>query len=339
MNHNMIFNHIGFSKKKFSYEVALKWKKQIAEGTYEFAFEKPEGFIFNAGQHVRMTLINPHETDSEGNSRFLTLASTPQEKNLVVAMRMRDTAFKRVLGSMQVGEKVLVEMLVHSLHGSFTLHEDTAKPAVFLVAGIGIVPAYSMIKDAIQKKLPYKLYLFYTNRRPEDAPYLEELETLAKRHTNFTFIATITEPNISAELWKGETGYINSALVKHYIDDLKTPIYYIAGMPDMVKAMNKMVHEAGVDKESIRSEEFSRFKMGHSANPKKYSHIIIAAVVLLILAVIFIHAIAAISLYHTGFSVVSLSNPVTYIMIGVMLALIVLKLIFVKHKKLKGGEK
>jgi ferredoxin-NADP reductase len=56
--------------EKMIFEVALKNKKQIAEGTYAFSFEKPKGFHFRAGQHVRMTLINPPETDSEGNSRF-----------------------------------------------------------------------------------------------------------------------------------------------------------------------------------------------------------------------------------------------------------------------------
>jgi ferredoxin-NADP reductase len=61
------------SMKKTAFEVALKDKKQIAEGTYAFTFEKPKGFQFKAGQHVRMTLIDPPETDSEGDSRFFSL--------------------------------------------------------------------------------------------------------------------------------------------------------------------------------------------------------------------------------------------------------------------------
>ena len=64
------------SMKKASFEIALKGKKQIAEGTIAFIFEKPEGFVFKAGQHLRMTLINPPETDVESDSRFFSLAST-----------------------------------------------------------------------------------------------------------------------------------------------------------------------------------------------------------------------------------------------------------------------
>src|SRR5207302_879635 len=168
-NHKMhgtfLLNHVRpLSMKRVAYEVALKEKKQLAEGTIAFVFEKPNGFHFKAGQHIRMTLIHPPETDSEGNSRFFSLANSPQEKDLVIAMRMRDTAFKRVLGRLQIGDKVRIEILLKSPHASFTLHDDPSKPAVFLIGGIGIVPAFSMIKDATERKLPHPLFLFYSNR-------------------------------------------------------------------------------------------------------------------------------------------------------------------------------
>ena len=117
------------------------------------------------------------------------------------AMRMRDTAFKRVLGRMQVGKKVLMQMRLNNPHESFALHDpsDAARPAVFLIGGIGIVPAFSMIKDAIERKLPHTIYLFYSNRRPEDAPFLTELQQLAKQNSTFNFIATMTEPEKSAK--------------------------------------------------------------------------------------------------------------------------------------------
>src|SRR6266511_5428007 len=216
MQHGPAMHMRSMPKKRAAYEVALKSKKQIAEGTHAFVFEKPEGFRFIAGQHVRMTLIDPLETDTEGDSRFFTIASTPQEPDLVFAMRMRDTAFKRVLSRMQVGEKVLIEILLESSHESFMLHEDASGPAVFIVGGIGIVPAYSMIKDALQRKLPHNIFLFYSNRRPEDAPYLSELRNLVQQNPSFLLIATMSVPENSAQTWQGETGFINRALLKKY---------------------------------------------------------------------------------------------------------------------------
>src|SRR5258706_4580598 len=162
-------NHVRPSMKMAVFEVALKEKKHLAEGTIAFVFEKPNRFHFQAGQHIRMTLIDPPETDSEGESRFFSLANAPHEDDLVIAMRMRDTAFKRVLGRMPIGGNVRIEILLNSPHGSFALHDDASHPAVFLIGGIGIVPAFSMIKDALERKLPHNMFLFYSNRRPEDA--------------------------------------------------------------------------------------------------------------------------------------------------------------------------
>src|SRR3989344_8989477 len=249
MDHERYRHMHGHSKpsmKKVVFEVALKSKKQIAEETMAFLFEKPKGFHFKAGQHIRMTLINPLETDSEDNSRFFSLANSPQQKNLVIAIRMRDTAFKRVLRRMQIGDKVRIEILLENPHGSFALHKDGSKPAVFLIGGIGIVPAFSMIKDAIERKLPHKIFLFYSNRRPEDAAFLGELKNLAKQNPSFKLISTMTEVQKSAVAWRGETGYIDYEMLKRYVDDLKSPIYYISGLPEMVSSMKTMLTDEGI---------------------------------------------------------------------------------------------
>jgi ferredoxin-NADP reductase len=331
-------------KKRVGYEVALKGKKKIAEGTYEFTFEKPKGFTFAAGKHVRVTLIDPPETDAEGNSRFLTLASTPAEPNLVFAMRMRDTAFKRVLGRMKPGEKVLVEMLLVDMHGAFAVHEDPSKPAVFLVGGIGIVPAYSMIKDALQRKLQQKLYLFYSNRRPEDAPYLAELEKLAKQNPSFTLVATMTEPEQSKLNWQGETGFIDKAMLGKYIDDLNRPIYYVAGLTEMVKAMQNVLAEAGVNKDSVRAEEFGAFSGAHAAPYDKWSRRTVISVIVTTLLALLLLGVHARGISHGDLTALSFENPLSYLVIALVTGILVFKIVAllklknILHDKRKNGE-
>jgi|SRR3989344_3379857 len=295
MNHSP-FMHFKPSMKKASFEIALKGKKEIAEGTYEFIFERPKDFTFKAGQHVRMTLINPPETDIKGNSRFLTLANTPQDRDLVVAMRMSNSAFKRILNNMQIGEKVLAQILLGVPHGAFALHDDPSKPAVMLTGGIGIVPAFSMIKDATQRKLPHKIFLFYSNRKQEDAPYLDELENLAKQNPNFKLIATMTED----KTWKGEKGFIGQSMLKKYIDDLNSPIYYIAGLSGMVNAMKTLLKDLGVNENNIKAEDFDGFKMGlmndMADNTKKY--LLPVVIALIGILVISAHAGVVISILN-----------------------------------------
>jgi ferredoxin-NADP reductase len=277
MQGHSLLNHLRPSMKRAAFEVALQEKKPIAEGTVAFILEKPKGFQMKAGQHIRLTLIDPPETDSEGNSRFFSLANSPGDADLLIAMRMRDTAFKRVLGRMPIGDKVRIEILLDSPHGSLTLHDDASKPAVFLIGGIGIAPAFSIVKDALERNLPHPLVLFYSNRRMKDAPFLDELETLAKQHPSFTLIATLTQPETSASPWQGETGHVDQSMIKRYVDDLLSPVYYLAGLPEMTSAMKTLLTAAGVHEEHIHAEEFTGFNlndihtMGLMHRKKKHS--------------------------------------------------------------------
>jgi ferredoxin-NADP reductase len=336
----------GSSMNKASFEIVLKGKKSIAEGTMAFTFEKPSGFQFKAGQHVRMTLINPSETDGEGSSRFFSLACSPQDADLVIAMRMRDTAFKRVLGRMAIGEKVLIQILLNVPHGAFALHDDPSIPAVMLVGGIGIVPVYSMIKDATERKLPHKIFLFYSNRRPEDAPYLVELQKLAEQNPSFKLIATMTQADRSTQSWQGETGYIKHEMLAKYVADLTTPIYYIAGLPEMVSAMKTLLKDAGVDQGNIQAEEFSGFKMNHTKeiSPHKWKrHVLLIAIVIGILAMIAVHVAIGFSIRNNTSEIFSFNNPLLYVVIVLVLVFVIFKIRHLsvfrrKRKKQQLGE-
>ena len=72
-------------------------REEVAEDTMAFHFEKPSGFKFKAGQFADVTLVDPPETDAEGNTRTFSIASPPFENELGFTTRMRDTAFKRSL--------------------------------------------------------------------------------------------------------------------------------------------------------------------------------------------------------------------------------------------------
>ena len=129
---------------------------EVAQDTMAFHFEKPMGFDFKPGQTVDLTLMNPPESDSEGNTRTFSIASAPFENQLVFATRMRDTAFKRSLRNIGLGTAVKMD----SAMGSFTLHKNAAKPAVLLAGGIGITPFFSIVRQADHDHAPHKLHLF-----------------------------------------------------------------------------------------------------------------------------------------------------------------------------------
>jgi ferredoxin-NADP reductase len=238
-----------------AYKVKLRDRRQVAEGTMAFHFDKPAGFEFAGGQSMDLTLIEPPQTDPEGDTRAFSLASAPHEPDLVVATRMRDTAFKRVLKTMPPGSEVKIE----GPFGSMTLHRKPARPAVMLAGGIGITPFRSMLRQAVNSDAGPPLFLFYSNRRPEDAAFLAELQELARRYSRVTLIPTMTNLTESKIAWNGETGYINKDLLAKFVNDLTQPIYYAAGPPALVAAMKDMLRDAGVDDDDINSEDFSGY--------------------------------------------------------------------------------
>lgn len=233
----------------------LMRREEVAEGTMAFHFEKPPGFNFKAGQFADVTLTDPPETDAEGNTRTFSIASPPFADELVFATRMRDTAFKRSLKKVPLATEVRISPAA----GSFTLHKNPAKPAVFLAGGIGITPFLSVVRQADRDRLPQRLYLFYSNRRPEDTAFLDSLQTLETTNPNFRLICTMTEMSKSKKEWKGETVLINKEMLSRHLAVLQGPIYYIAGPPAMVTAMRETLVRAGVEEDDIRAEEFAGY--------------------------------------------------------------------------------
>ncbi len=235
------------------YKVKLLKKEEVAESTMLFTLEKPEGFIYRAGQTIDL-IIN--SLSGETMSHTFSLATAPHENELTIVTRMRDSDYKKTLRVLSEGSEVEVE----GPYGSFALHQDDKKSAVFLVGGIGIAPFLSMIKDAEENKKLHKLYLFYSNRRPEDAPFLDELNTLAdSKNIQLTFIPTMTNLENSTEVWTGEQGYITWEMIRKYIPESETAIYYMAGPQAMVTTMRSLLTANGVSEDDIRFEEFSGY--------------------------------------------------------------------------------
>lgn len=238
-----------------THSVKLLRREEVAKGTMSFHFDKPAGFQFKPGQYVDFTLLDPSETDAEGGIRSFSLASAPEEKDLMIVTRMRDTAFKRVLKKMPFGTQLRVEGPL----GSFTLHGATSRPAVFLAGGIGITPFRSMIVNDARKGLAHRIVLFYSNRQPEDAAFLQELQQLGDENQNYQIICAMTEMKKSKRPWNGETGYIDKAMLTRFVPDMAAPIYYIAGPPAMVTAMKQTLVDARVDEDDVRAEDFAGY--------------------------------------------------------------------------------
>jgi len=245
-----------------SHRFRLTARSEVAERTLELRFDRPPTLAFEAGQWMDLSLVDPPETDAEGDTRAFSIASAPDDPELWFVTRLRNTAFKRVLEKLPLGSVVKAD----GPFGSLTLPGDASRAAVLLAGGIGITPFRSIARSAAHAKAPHRILLFYANRRPEDAPFLDELRALERANPNLTFVPTMTQPDRSHRPWMGETGRLDVATIaRHLGHDAAAarhgagPIYSIAGPPSMVAGLRRMLIQGGVDPDDVRSEEFSGY--------------------------------------------------------------------------------
>src|SRR5687767_11753450 len=207
-----------------------------------FRLSKPGGFSFRAGQSVTLSLIDPPPA-ANSTQRIFSLASAPFEEGLAVATRMRDaSAYKNALKRLPLGARLKLK----GPRGVMTLHEDRRRAAVFIAGGIGITPFMSMLRQAAHDRLEQRLFLICSNRRPQDTPFLAELQALVRENGQFRLLARMTE----------QEGFVDGDTIRRFAGDATAPVYYLAGPPAMVEAMKAVLRRADVSDQDVRSEQF-----------------------------------------------------------------------------------
>src|SRR3989344_5567575 len=235
------------------YKARLTRKEVVARDTIALYFTKTEGFSYVAGQFLRLTLIHMQETDPRGNFRYFSIASAPFENEVCIATRLRDTAFKHALENVPSDYEVEIQ----GPFGKFILDDTESVPAVFLAGGIGITPFRSMLAQGIQTGLQRQIFLFYANKKMEDAAFFTEISIWAKMNSNFIFIPIMTQEDNTS--WQGEIGHITENTLRKYLQEVKRYVYYIAGPPEMVSSIKEVLAPLGTQENQIKVENFTGY--------------------------------------------------------------------------------
>ena len=79
-------------------------------------------------------------------------------------------------------------------------------------------------------------------RQPRQRIGQDELETLARRHANFSFLTTLSRPESS---WKGQTGRV-TRLVDERIASVDNLAVYLCGNSGMIKDVSTIINRRGL---------------------------------------------------------------------------------------------
>ena len=243
-----VFSYI--ASPNYRLNIPLLWKREFGN-TGIFAFQSVKNFAFVPGQYMEWTL--PHKgVDNRGNRRYFSIASSPTEKELLMAVKFYDpsSSYKKKLKAMQPGEKIIATQVA----GDFVLSKNLKKPLVFIAGGVGIVPFRSMIQYIVDKKLHADIVLFYANRTVGEIVFNDTFKA-AQKHGVKTIYTLTDEKQVPAN-WPVEKGYVTDEMIKKYVPDFEKRIFYLSGPQLMVDTYAIMLSQMGVASRHIKQDFF-----------------------------------------------------------------------------------
>ncbi len=232
----------------------VKETREVCQGTLLVVFDlQGEEVDFRPGQYFWVELPNRGYEDEKGLRRHISVVTSPTERGVLgVCTRLRDTAFKKTLAELKVGDEVEVE----PPKGDYVLPEDTSPHYVFVAGGIGITVFRSMLRYIADTGEPYRVTLVYSNRDRAGTAFLEELQKLERQIPGLRLLLTMTED----EGWEGESRFVGPELLNDHLDgELSDYTYLVAGPPQMVEAVVEQLGEAGVAEEQVLPDRFSGY--------------------------------------------------------------------------------
>jgi ferredoxin-NADP reductase len=227
-------------------------KRKVAKGTLLVLFAVDGYPPYRPGSYFWVELPDRGYQDEKGLRRHISLVTSPTEVGVVgLATRLRETAFKRTLAELELGDEVEVE----EPKGSFLLPQDTSADYVFIAGGIGITVFRAMLRYIADNGLPYRVTLVYSNRDRESTAFLDELEELERRIDGLRLILTMTDETG----WEGESRRVDAAMLREHLGDLDGNEYLVAGPPAMSEAVAESLHGAGVPEDRVLVGKFSGY--------------------------------------------------------------------------------
>ena len=185
--------------------------------------------------------------------RFFTIASSPTEKEIHVAVKVpqQSSSFKQGLLTLQKGDSIIASQL----SGDFILPQDSTQKLVFIAGGIGITPFRSMLQYLIDMQEKRDIILFYANNAPIDFVY-QDVFTEAEKKIGLKTHYVISNKDEIPTTWPGLSGHITGAMLKEHVVDYKTRIFYLSGPNTMVDSYKTVLQSIGVVRRNIITDYF-----------------------------------------------------------------------------------
>ena len=222
----------------------------------EFEVEGVQAFGFVPGQWLSVKANTPQ---GEEITRAYSIASPPSaNRHFAFCLnRVQDGFMSNYLCDLKEGEVIPFQ----GPFGDFILHPPL-RDTLLIATGTGIAPFRAMLHELFESKVArspddpiirsHQFWLLFGARFEQDIYYRTEFEELARAHSNFHFLPTLSR---GASAWTGLRGYVQEH-VREIVRDRTDMHAYICGLDKMVRANRELLKGLGWDRKAIRYEKY-----------------------------------------------------------------------------------
>jgi CDP-4-dehydro-6-deoxyglucose reductase len=201
-----------------------------------------ERLQFLSGQYIDIL-------QKEGKPRSFSLANAPHADELLElhVRHIPGGAFTEHVFK-QMKERDILR--IKGPLGTFSLHEDSTRPIVFVASGTGFAPVKAIIEHALHIGFKREMHFYWGVRLQKDLYMLDKVKEWEAQGIKFT-------PVVSDEAWAGRSGFVHQAVLDDF-KDLSGYDVYACGAPVVIEAAYKeFTTQRGLPGNAFYSDAFT----------------------------------------------------------------------------------
>jgi ring-1,2-phenylacetyl-CoA epoxidase subunit PaaE len=206
-----------------------------------------------------LTLVFLKSGREERRSYSFSSAPALKEPLAITVKRVPNGEYSRkILDTVKEGD----ELITIGTGGFFTLPKEMndIKEFVFIVAGSGITPAFSLIKTLLHTEPALKILLIYSNRTETDTIFYSSIQELAANNADRFRVEFLFSNSSELAHARLSNYWLENLLKKYAVKDVARTLFYMCGPFDYMLMVNITLLSYGVPATNIKKEHFSTFK-------------------------------------------------------------------------------
>ena len=219
-----------------SQSLSVKRIENPSDDIHLIHLTKPKNMTWKAGSYAKIALPNVKESGQK--NRWLTIASNPDENEILILTHNSGSLYKKTLTSLSAGSKVEMSQLYSNLSV-----KDGEEPLVCFASDVGIAATRPIIKKWAGKR---SIVLSHLDKGV--LVFDKELSQIAQKYSNLDYSKSANLSQSKKRLKHAAEQYGNKA------------IYLLAGHPGDTEAMKKFLEDKGIDSKQIKLDSFRGLK-------------------------------------------------------------------------------